>query len=176
MVSGGILKYNFRKFGYTLIELMVSIGILALLAAITAPAIGKAKQAQELQQATLGFKAKIIEMQSIALSPPLGNNGIQYYGLKIDNSPFSYQPYKTKCLPISSTCPATVNSTTATSFSTVKTDLTGSEYIWFKVSNNPEVTFTNSVNPNWQGKLNLSNNTETRQITINSITGAVDVR
>lgn len=180
--------FQFKLSGYTLIELMVSISILALLATATAPAIIHAKKGQELQQAALGLKSQILEAQSLALAPPTPQAGksFQYYGVKICDGlgvqpGFSYQIMA----KVDDTDIELVNNSVANSFDTVVSGIScGSsinndtaDYIWFKIGNTADISF--SGNDQWKnsGTIVISNGSasDQKQIQINQVTGAINV-
>ena len=79
----------------TLIEIVVSVAILAMLAGLAANNFKPMRTSQTVRQGALSLKAKLIQAQSLALSPPNDNGKAVAYGVKITNAnPFRYQIYQ----------------------------------------------------------------------------------
>ncbi len=177
------IKFLKIKSGYTLIELMVSIGILALLATATAPAISRAKRQQELQQAALGLKSKILEAQSLSLAPPSDNKSNQYYGLEFGNNVcgqtgFSYTIVKRQD---ATSAPGACDKNATDSFSTVTDNNSAKQFVWFKIGNTPAMTLENGDGTSWvdnnsgSGIIKITNGTQVKNITVSPSTGLINV-
>jgi prepilin-type N-terminal cleavage/methylation domain-containing protein len=161
-----------HRFGYTLIELLVTLSIMALLAAAVAPGISQARRGLEIDQSAQIIKEKLIETQGLALSPPSDNAGAIQYGLQLTGvNPVQYRIIRQ------------FPNGTITDFSTggqipnVKLDspAIGPEAtIWFVIGNRPTIISSQSGS-NAIIKLSSQNGSGQRTITTNKITGAIDV-
>lgn len=72
--------------GYTLIELLVSITIIALLAVVVAPELSNLNKSQSVQDSAELIVQKLLEARGMAQAPPQDNNKADSYGLKFSES------------------------------------------------------------------------------------------
>ena len=172
--------YSRRRGGYTLLELLMSIGIVIILASVTIPGFGSKKTVNELNNIALDFQSKLKLAQSYALSPPTDNQGSVAYGVKVvdDGLKMSYNivrlrsgssedyPQNSKftsdSVKISSTIPE--NTTT----------------VWYNIGTTVRIeTNESSALPEkiaFTFKLRKGSPSEVRIVSINSATGTINAK
>lgn len=171
----------------------MTISIVLLLALAVAPSLSKIREDQLLQNTTLELKSKILEAQSLALSPPTPTDAnsasVKAYGIKIYNdadSKLNYQIHRLKSDNAAQSLPnyesRIVDNVKLVSTSPANS-LTEGIFIWFTIGYNPTVNIafgntpssyqTYDSNPNVILSL-ISGTDVNRTITINKATGAVN--
>ena len=171
--------YSRHKAGYTLLELLVSIGIIIILAAATVPGLGSKKTVNELNDVALDFQSKLKQAQSYAISPPTDNQGASAYGVKIvDESGKIYYSIVRLRNGNAENYPLNSNGLTSLPVKIIGASPPGVKIIWYKIGTTIIIETDTTSDPigdiTFIFGLRNGDTAEIRKVTINKTTGTIN--
>lgn len=166
------------KAGYTLLELVISIGIIVTITAATLPGLTVQKNVNQLNDFALSFQSKLKQAQSYALSPPVDNQGAVAYGVEVtdDGTQTASSTVRLRS-GVSEKYPSN-NRSAVSSVKIISTLPIDTTVVWYKIGTTVKIETTPASSGNVAFVFGLRNGdtSEIRTVSVDSITGAINAK